>query len=163
MIGWAVAQYKMNPAKPTQRYCVIEDYAAQIIADAGAYRYVECLGNSAVVKVRASAATLQAIAQDPIVTRFAGVNNLGDSLAALTDPQWAAYRTKALSLGYPAAEWDAAFPLAKDNYLLRDVVVFMLRRRITPRWDTGTSAVVLDGAVAATEPVDAVANAVADG
>jgi hypothetical protein len=156
MIAWAVVEYQADPVKPQQRICAIENYRAQIDADNPGLTpnlwYEECLGNSAVVVVRALAATLQTIAQDPAVTRFAGVNDLGDSLAALTDAQWTGYRTKALSLGYTAAEWDAAFPLTRDNYTLRDVIAFMLRRKIRPRWDAATATIVFDGVTDAPPP-----------
>jgi hypothetical protein len=64
---------------------------------------------------------------------------------ALTAAQWTAYRTNALALGYTAAEWDAQFPLDKSNYVLRDVVLFLHRFAIDPRWDVTTQQIVRDG------------------
>jgi hypothetical protein len=147
-VGWFLAQYAATPGKPNARYCAINEHADAIYADGGAYDYREVLGGQAVVKVGGvTVATLQALVADPLIRRFAGVNNLGDSLAALTAAQWTGYRDYALSLGYPASEWDAAFPLAKESYTLRDVIRFLMRRRREGRFDAATQSVILDGQV----------------
>lgn len=152
MQGWLLSQYKPMPGKPQARYCAIEDHRAEIDADGGTFKYREVLGGYAVVKVAGvTAATVQTILADPIIRRFPVVQNLADNLGALTDAQWANYRQFALDLGYPAAEWDAAFTGAgtQGAYTLRDVIAFVVRRRITPRWDVAGQAIVLDGPVVA--------------
>lgn len=146
-VGWFLAQYKPVTGKPTARYCSIDDHRDIIAADGGSYIFREVLGGQAVVKVGGvTLATLVAINNDPVIRRFPGVNNLTDSLSVLTTTQWANYRSFAISLGYAAAEWDAAFPLTADNYLLRDVVLFLVGRRLEPRWDASSQTVILDGA-----------------
>lgn len=148
--AWGLAQYKPRLGKPQVRYCAIDDYRDMIAADGGTYAYREILGNYAVIAVKnVTAATLQAIANDPVIRPFPGVTQLNDNLGVLTNAQWAGYRQFALDLGYPAAEWDAAFTGAgtQSSYTLRDVIVFVCRRRITPRWDVAGQAIVLDGVV----------------
>lgn len=148
--AWGLAQFKPRPEKPQARYCAIDDYRDLITADGGTYAYREILGNYAVIVVKnVQASTLVTIANDPVIRPFPGVHLLNDSLSVLTDAQWANYRQFALDLGYPAAEWDAAFTGAgtQANFTLRDVIAFVCRRRITPRWDVAAQAIVLDGAV----------------
>lgn len=146
--GWFLAQYKLDPVRtdPPRRYCAIEDHRDLIAADGGFYGYRECLGNYAVGKVSGvTVATANAIVADPVIRRFPVVNQLTDNLVVLSPAQWANYRQFALDLGYPAAEWDAAFPLDKSNYTLRQVVEFAVRRRITPRLDVPTNTIIFDG------------------
>jgi hypothetical protein len=68
--AWYFAPYKRRAGAlyPT-RYCSIDDYTTLVSADGGAWSEAECLGNSAVVKVRASQATLDTIAADPNILR----------------------------------------------------------------------------------------------
>lgn len=148
-VAWFVAQLQPDPDKPTRMVSATDQpkYLDAIRADGGKLGYKDILGASVVGGVQASGPTLQLMNVDPLITPFAGVNNLSDSLAQLTDPQWTAYRNKAISLGYSAAEWDAAFPLTRDNYILKDVIRFLLKRRISPRWDVPSSSVIYDGPV----------------
>lgn len=148
--GTFLAQYFVpDPLRPERRKCRVEAFRDQIVADGGRYAYRECLGDQAcVVVANVTAATLTAIVNDPVIRRFPGVNQPGDNLGQLSAAQWTGYRDFAVTLGYPAAEWDAAFPLDKSTYTLRDVLVFMVKRRLTPRFDDGaTNTVILDGAV----------------
>lgn len=156
MQGWLLAQYVLYPQKVNSRYCIIEDYRTLVEGDVsvrpqgGAFHYREILGNYAVVKVAGvSAATVTSILNDPLIRRFPAVQFLADNLGVLSDVQWANYRQFALDLGYPAAEWDAVFGGAgqQGSYTLRDVITFVVRRRISPRFDIPTQTIVLDGPV----------------
>lgn len=161
-VGTFLSQYQYpDPQRPDRRKNTIElvipsgnggdgskTYRDAILAEGGKYGYRECLGDQAVLVVTGvSLALLTQINADPVIRRFPGVNHPNDNLGVLTDVQWTNYRDFAISLGYPGAEWDAAFPLSRDHYTLRDVCVFAVKRRRTGRFDTPTQTVILDGAV----------------
>lgn len=91
------------------RYCAMNDFNAQIFGDGGDWSEVEHLGNAALVKVRASDATLALIGAEPgffpIPTRFF---RLEDSFADLTAGERNQIENAVLSLGYTQGELDAA-------------------------------------------------------
>lgn len=104
---------------------------AKYLADeqlGGRLQEATCLGNNAVVKVLASAATLQAIAGLPGTDRLP-VSHIDDPLSSLTGPQKTALRNRVLGLGYTAGEITARFGADLGQYTLRDVLRFILRRR----------------------------------
>lgn len=147
-IGWFIANYKrrIGARRPT-RYCAMDDYTALILADGGTWTESEVLGNRAVVKVRASDDTLTVIAADPAIRRIP-VSRLGDSLSALTPGQRDAIRDELLDAGYSLAELQARFPGADlSNVTLRDVLAFLATRRLKPRYDANSDAIILDGAI----------------
>lgn len=122
--------------------------------------FTEVLGNHCLVKVRASATTLAAIAAAEGVTRIP-ISRLDDSLSTLSNAQRTALRNKVLGMGYTASEVNAAFPdLA--NATLGDVLRFCARRRRKPRWDAANGVVVLDGAVQQCVPISDVDGAVTE-
>jgi hypothetical protein len=145
-----------------RRVMTIQQYAQLIAADNPGrddwFREGECLGNTAVVKVRASTTTLQTIAADPTITRLP-LDRMSDPTSSLTAAQQTAVQNKLLSLGYSGAELNAAFPLGWNGpYVIRDVLRFALTRRLKPRYDAATDTIVLDGPVQPTatpEEIDA--------
>ena len=54
-IAWFICGYKLRRAN--MRYCAMDDFTALINTDAGTWSESEVLGGSALVKVRANAAT----------------------------------------------------------------------------------------------------------
>lgn len=160
-VGWYLVPYRTRPALNTVvRYCGMDDYTTQVFADAGAWAEVECLGTAAgwtIVKVRASAATLTTIAADAAFTRIP-VALLDDSLGSLTAGQKAALVAKVEALGYTLTEVQARFPNPIGTYTLRDVLAFVLTRRLTARFN-GTT-IVCDGPPVACDPIDQVEGAV---
>lgn len=156
-MAWFIAPYKRDTPQmgfPTmvRRYCTIRDFDAQIRADGGSWRAVEVLGNRAIAKVNASAATLTAIAAAPGIVRIPK-NLLDDPLRSLSAAQRTAIRNQVLDAGYTAAEINARFPnLAK--YTVGDVLRFLATRRLKPRYDQATDTIVCDGPVQACESID---------
>jgi hypothetical protein len=169
-VAWFFAPYKrvIGAPRPT-RYCAMNDFTAQIWTDNGYptgnrpgtpqfWSETEILGNHALVKVRATQATLDAIDATTGFVRIPKAR-LDDSLSDLTAAQKTKINNKLLALGYTQAEIDAK--LGPDIGLLRlaHVLRFAATRRYAPRYDAGTDSIVLDGRELAprlVESVDAV-------
>jgi len=157
-MAWFIAPYKRDAPYPglpgsVRRYCSVRDVAAQIEADGGVWQAVEILGDRAVVKVRASAATYAAIAALPGVVRVPK-DLLDDALSTLSAGQRTAIRNQVLDAGYTTAEVNARFPNLANN-TVGDVLRFLATRRRKPRYDAGTDTIVFDGVVQACGSIDA--------
>ena len=157
-IGWFLVPYKrrLGTRRPT-RYCAMDDFTTLIVADGGAWTEAECLGNHAVVKVRASAAVLTTIEADVSFQRLP-TTALQTVLRDLTVGQRAALQTKVLALGYTQAEMDAQLGTGATlgNRTVADVLRFVLQRRLKPRHDVVTDTIVLDGLVETCTSLDTV-------
>ena len=152
-IGWFIAPYKRRPTTgpvPT-RYCAMDDFTSQIVADGGAWSESEVLGDCAIVKVRASSQTLSDIASAQGVTRIP-LQILDDPLSSLTNAQRNAIRNRILAMGYTTAEINAALPNLA-NVTLGQVLRFAATRRLRPRYDRASDTIVLDGQVETPRPV----------
>lgn len=152
-VGLFLAPYKrLAAAAFPSRYCAMDDFTAAILADGGVWSEAEILGNQAIVKVRASAATLASINAAPGVTRIP-LDTLAAPLSSLTPAQRTAVRNQVLAAGYSAAEVNAAIP---DFSLVtvRDVLVLLATRRLLPRYDSGTDTIVTDGVPQPCKSVD---------
>lgn len=147
-LAWFICGYKRrNPGQtPPQRYCAMDDFTTQIFADGGDWDETEILGDCALVKVRASAATLTTINAAPGFVRIPNHVELTDTLGDLTAQQRTAILNKLLALGYTQAEIDAALPADWQSVTLEQVLRFAARRRLKPRYDAGTDSIILDGA-----------------
>lgn len=161
-VGWFLAPYvrRAGARRPT-RYVVVDDLTAAIRADGGDWTETEVLGDHAIVKVRASAATLNLVAAIPGVTRIP-VGRLDDPLSSLTAGQQQALRDKVLALGYTPAEVNAALPNPIGTYTLRQVLRFVATRRLKPRYDQATDTIIIDGPVQPVRPIEDVDAAVPD-
>ncbi len=139
-IGWFIAPYKRlaGLSRPT-RYCAMDDFTPQVVG----WSETEVLGQHAVVKVDATNVMLTTIAGTAGFQRIP-VSRLDDPLSSLTVNQRNAIRTKIISLGYTAAELDAAFPDIR-NFTLRQVLLFVCRRRRKVRYDQATDTIIDDG------------------
>lgn len=158
--GWFLAPYKRRDLDgQIGRYCSMDDYTPLVTTDGGGWAEAECLGNAAVVKVRASAATLTTIAADPGITRIP-VALLDDPLSTLTPAQRTALQTRVLALGYTLAELQAQFPGGLTGTTLRQLLRFVLSRRLQSRYDQPTDTIILDGPVQPTLTVEHVDAAV---
>jgi len=124
----------------------MNDHNSAIQADAGAWAEVEYLGNRALVKVRATDATLDAIAAaHPTWFRFPRPpGGLDTRMNQLTGAQRTALNNQALNAGYTQAEIDALGFTGATT--LRQVGQFLLGKRKKVRFDTPTDAFVFDGA-----------------
>jgi len=155
VIAWYLCPYKRDTeTQSVRRYCAMNDFTAQIKADGGNWSETEVLGDQAIVKVSASAATLTTIGNTAGFMRFPLVN-MNDRLSTINQAQRNSIQTRILAAGYTQAEMDAAFPVFA-NATFNEVLNFLATRRLKPRYDSGTDTIVLDGAIQACKPVDRV-------
>ena len=163
-VAWFICSYNVIPdAVRHKRYCAMDDFTAQIVADGGAWAESEVLGNYAIVKVRASADTLTTIAGTTGFQRIPNHVNLNDTWSDLTAAQRTAIQNRVLAMGYTQAEINAALgsTLAQWRTItLGDLLRFITRRRLKPRWDAALSQIVLDGDVRECRPIADVDNEV---
>ncbi len=129
-LAWFIAPYEIvtDGDGVQSRQCAMNDFNAQIAADAGAWAEVEVLGNAALAKVRASASTLTAINQASGFMRIPNHTNLNDTLGDLTANQRQAILNEALALGYTQAQINAALPASWAAVTLRQVLAFVSSR-----------------------------------
>lgn len=161
-LGWFICPYKRrNPGEvPPERYCAVDDFTDLIRADGGDWDETEILGDHALVKVRASVATLTTINAEPGFARIPNHVELNDTLGDLTEPQRTAILNKLLAIGYSQAEIDAVLPANWAAVTLRQVLRFAATRRLKPRYDVGTDTVVCDGPIQPVKDVGLVAERV---
>lgn len=153
-VGWFIVPYKRDTNSPRiVRYCAMCDYSTQINADGGGWSESECLGDHAVVKVRASAATLTAL---NAVTGFVRlpIDLLDNTLSSLTNTQKRAITDKLQALGYPLSEIRADLGSDIGSKTLRDVLRFALKRRLKPRYDAATDTILVDGEIQPCKPLE---------
>jgi hypothetical protein len=146
-LAWFIGPYvrRDRPGKPT-RYPVIGDsFGTQILADSGAIVGTEILGSIELVKVRASAATLNAIGATAGVFRFPVGTTLVDSLTSLSNGQKNSLNTRLLALGYSQSEIDNASGGNWGTRTLGDLLRLAATRVLKPRYDIGTDSIVNDG------------------
>lgn len=162
-VGWFLVPYKRLPHEVmVTRYCAVDDLTSSIAADGGEWSETEVLGQFAIVKVRASAATLNAVA-GLAGTHQIPVSRLEDLMSSLTNQQKTVLRNKVTSLGYSLAEFQARFPDDLSNYTFRDLLEFVARRRRKVRYDRATDAIIDDGPEQPVRSVNLVNSEVADG
>lgn len=158
--GWFVVPYKRrNPGvTPPERYCSMDDFTVLIRADGGDWDETEILGDAALVKVRASAATLAIISgTSGVFTIPSRFFRLEDSLADLTAGERNQIQNAIVSLGYSQAELDAGMGstlTAWRSKTLADLFAVAAARRLKPRYNGGADLIVCDGPV---QPVKSVA------
>jgi hypothetical protein len=163
-LAWFIAPMKVGTDTVGDfRYCAVADFNAQIFADGGVWSEAEILGGAAIVKVRASAATLTTINAAAGFLRFPNHVDLTDTLGDLTVNQRQALLNEALALGYTQAQIDAALPADWAAITLRQVLNFLNSRWKRPLaivtgstifesadWADGTPRLVDDVAAAVT-------------
>lgn len=161
-VAWLIAPYvrRITASGRPIRYVVVDDLTATIRADGGDWSETEVLGQAAIVKVRASPATLALVAALPGVDRIP-VDRLDDPLSTLTGPQKTAIRNRVLALGYTLTEIQDRFPNDLGTYTLRQLLTFVASRRRKVRHDQATDAIIDDGPEQPVRPIDSVDLAVA--
>lgn len=160
--AWFLSPYKRRTDRPgIVRYCAVDDLSDLVAADDGAWSEAEVLGDHAIVKVRASAATLTAIAALPGVSRLPA-DRRDQSLSSLSGPQKSALRARVSALGYTADEIAAALPGDLGSHTLGDVLDLIASRRRKVRYDPDADAIVADGPDQPTRPVADLDDEVAD-
>lgn len=161
-VAWFIVPYKRRVGEvPPTRYPSIDDFTTQILADGGAWDETEILGDQALVKVRASTATLTTIGGTAgvfaIPTRFF---RLEDSFSDLTQGERNQMTNAILGLGYTQAELDAAMGTTLASWrskTLGDLLAVAATRRLRPRYNQPTDTIVCDGPVQPVKPVALVA------
>lgn len=158
-IAWFICPYvrRVDPSRAI-RYPAMDDFTAAVVADGGAWAETEVLGNAALCKVRASAATLATIGAAVSFTTIPLHTVLTDTLGDLTAGQRTAIANKLQALGYPLAEIRTVMPSGGWGAItLGQVLRFIARRRLTPRYDRGADTITLDGVQVTPKSVDLVA------
>jgi hypothetical protein len=137
-ISWFIVPYKRRP-----------DFNSQVLA----WSATEVLGQQAIVKVNATSAVLTSIAGTAGFQRIP-VARLDDPLSGLTNQQKNAIRNRVLALGYTVSEIDAALPGDLGQYTLRQLLLFIARRRRKVRYDEATDSIIDDGQDQPVRPVE---------
>ncbi len=161
-IAWFICPYKretFNVGPFVGRYCAMMDFSPQIKADGGAWSESEVLGNHAIVKVRASAETLDLINAAQGFIRLPKTL-LTESLSSLTNAQKTAIVDKLKALGYTITEIRDNLGNNIGNKTLGDVLRFAARRRLKPRYDKDTDTILLDGPEQPVRPIENVDGAI---
>jgi len=153
-IGWFIVPFvrRADMLGMPAREPAIFQFAAAIRADGGAVSLTEILGDRAIVKVRASVSTLTTIAAAPTIRRIP-LDRLDDPVSSLTVNQRQALRNEVLDAGYTQEEIDATIP-DFSVVTLRQVLRFLCRRRLRPRYDSGTDTIVCDGPLQPVLPIE---------
>lgn len=150
-IAWFIVPYKRTSVmNMPARYCAMDDFTSQILADGGEWTETEILGDRAIVKVRANIDTLTAIAA---VFKRLPKDRLDDSLSTLTNPQRNALKNEILDQGYTLSEIQNRFGNDLSQFTLGDVLRFMTTRRLKPRYDSASDTIILDGAEQSCRPL----------
>ena len=154
MIGWFIVPYSQTPtATGVVRYCKVDDFTPQIRSAGGAWSESEVLGDCAVVKVRAPQSGIDQLNAQPGFILIP-VERLDDPLSSLSAQKKTQIRTKLEEMGYSVAEIQADLGSDLGTKTLRQLLVFMTKRRIRPRYDSGLDDVVFDGPVQNCKTVD---------
>lgn len=160
-VAWYLAPLVREPADPDapkgiRRVRMLPAHLAVddlIAADGGRSAWTEVLGQYVIVKVRASATTLSAIAALPNVTRLPA-SRLDEPLSSLGTAQKTAMRTLVRDRGYTLAEVQARFPDDLGTYTLRELLRFIATRRRKVRYDADTDTVIDDGDLQPVRPIE---------
>ncbi len=155
-VAWFIVPYKrMAGAHQPTRYCSMDDFTASILADGGAWSETEVLGSVALVKVRASDATLTTINAAAGMLRIPNHFALSDTLGDLTAGQRTAIVNQLQTMGYDITEIRNVMPAGGwASVTLGQVLKFAATRRLRPRYDSGTDTIICDGASDPVRPVD---------
>lgn len=152
-IAWFICPYKrrVGDAMPT-RYCAMNDFTRQLRDAGGDWREVEILGDRAIVKVRGPSAALTSIATTQGFHRLPS-SDFNTPLSELTQGQRTTLKNLVIDAGYTREEFDEAHP---DMTLItmKQVLKFLARRRLKPRYDEASDTIFIDGPVQPTGSID---------
>lgn len=157
-IAWYIVPYKRKPFEAGKtRYCAIDDYTKQIFAEGGNWTETEILGNRAIVKVKAPVIILTVLNSK---YKRLPKNRLDDSLSDLPASVKTAIKNEILDMGYTLTEVQNKFGNDIGQFTLRDVLKFMTKRRLKPRYVPETDTIVVDGIIQKCRPLEDVDNQV---
>ena len=154
-VAYFLAPYKKVPNKPRYRYCAMDDFTKEIIADGGSWDETEVLGNQAIVKVKASTTTLSNITNAEGFYRFPLVES-GSKLKTIDTETKNVLKDKLTSAGYTAGSVLSSVDFSTATF--RDYLGFMASKRKEPRWDDDLQDFVMDGKEMKCKSIDAVDN-----
>lgn len=170
-IAWFLCPMKVKtmgvaPSTFDVRYCAMDDFTSQIYADSGylfgntkgvpaLWAETEINGDAALVKVRASAATLSTIGNTAGFFRLPPFA-FSDKLSTLSAAQKTAIVNTLLLPRFTQFEINAALGTGKwQDITLGQLLKFIVRKpRLTPRLDESTGKYVADGAPVSPTPVE---------
>ena len=154
MIGWYIVPYEIiRTPGLTYRRVAICQYQAQINAAGGQWTETEVLGDRAIVKVRAPQAVLNAL--NAVFQRIPK-DRLDDSLADLPLAAKQKIKNAILNMGYTLQELQERFTQDLGQYALKDVLKFMAKRRLKPRYDEVADEYFVDGIVQVCRSIESV-------
>lgn len=151
-IQWFICPYKKISGEP-ERYCAMDDFTAQIYADGGSWCETEILGDRAIVKVKASQATIDTISATAGF-KDSPVSGLDDPLDNISQSKKDAIKNELLNQGYTQADADSLGDFIGKT--LRDVAAIMCQRRLKPRYDSVTDTIICDGSEQSVKNIDSV-------
>lgn len=142
--AWFITPYAsdVNTKPMPSRWCRMNEFNTQIFGDGGIWEEIEAGANFAIVKVSASAATLSTIASSFLRIP---VNQLNTTLASLSNAKKTALRNKIIEMGYTSQEITNALGSNIGTKTLRQLLNFIITRRIKPRFDSVNKQIVFDG------------------
>jgi hypothetical protein len=149
---WTQVKSYVGPLKAIREPTIIKNFAKTVQDEGGKMAYTEVLGDTAVFKVMANQATLDAIAVSSGVFKFP-LNILNGTLVSLTTAQRTAIRNRLIQMGYPDIEITADLGSNIRTKTLGDILRFAAKRRLKPRWDADTQSVKIDGTVQECTPI----------
>lgn len=160
--AWFICPYNTRTSPITgriMRYCMMDDFTSQIVADNGWWSETEVLGNAALVKVRAGDALLNTIASTTGIVRVLDRWVLTETLSGLTQIQYNFMRNKLLDMGYTDGEIDSTMGsgrLAWQQKTFGDLLSMVAKKRLKPRYDPGSNTIIIDGPEQPVKPVSVV-------
>ena len=157
---WVLVPYKRSAeTHHPGRYVAIDDFTPQIRADGGDWSETEVLGPQmgyALVKIRMQTASLLVnICATPGFRRMP-VDNFFDRLLGLSPAQISNINGVLLNAGYSQSEIDTALGGDWSQKTLADLMRLWATRRLTPRYDSATDAIICDGTPVVCKSVDTV-------
>ena len=162
MIGWFIVPYgRKTIGGALVRYPKIDDFTGQITAAGGFWSESEVLGDCAVVKVRAPQAGIDQLDAQPGFIKIP-VEHLDDPLSSLTATKKTQIRNKLESMGYSLAEIQADLGTDLGTKTLRELLLFITKRRMRPRFDVALQDIVFNGIEETCKSVDQLNSEVSD-
>lgn len=165
-IAWIICPYKRRKSgfgipyngSPI-RYCAMDDFTKLIYEEGGDWSESEILGDHAIVKIRAGWKTIEKISAETGFTKLPKVD-LSDNLSDLISDQKTAITEKIVELGYSADEIKNTLGDDIGTKTFKELLKFMAKRRLKPRYDRETDTIICDGVEQKCRSIEELDNAV---
>lgn len=162
-LAWFICGYDLvdgHNGPNSRRSCMMNNFNSSIFTDGGTWSESEVLGGFAVVKVRASVTTLDAIGG---TTGFVRIPNnwvdLNTIISSLTSGQRNILLNLITTMGYTATEINDVLGSNLAGWrskTLGQVLRFIAQRKRKPRWDNVQHQIILDGVLLTCTSIDEV-------